>query len=169
MQVSTFCTTSMHGTTTYAVMQAGPAKFHTKHLGFVPHVPYTAEQLAEIEEFEREAAAYELAMESWGGPDYQIDYYTTPEAAQRVVELHEAMAHARDEIHAFGAGGMGFEKRACSPMEQELDALETQFGWRDPLVSDFDPEIAHWRKPIRELAPGGLRAADGDDFVEQCC
>ena len=170
MQVSTFTTTSMHGTTTHAVMQAEPGKFYVRYLSFQPHVPYTPEQLAEIERFEQEAEMYEIALESWGdGQPPCTDYFTTAQAAQRACELHDSMAAACDEIGAFGAGGMGFEKRACNPLEAELEALEAEFGWRAPGASKYDPEIAHWRKPIRDLLPGGVRDADGDDFVEQCC
>lgn len=172
-QVSTFKTTDMHGVTSYEVVQLAPGKFAAREIGFEPHKPYTEAELASMAESEAMYAAYEQSMREQYGDmwDQDLQHYafTTAAAAQRAAELRDAMACASDEIDAFGAGGMGFVSRACSPMQAELDKLEAEFGWRDPSKSEFDAEIAHQRTPIRELLPGGVADAYGDDFVECCC
>lgn len=174
MQVSTSTVTGVYGVTAFEVVQLAPGKFTARQLTYTPHTPLTPEQEAEALESEAQYAAYELLMreqygDMWDQGPTPESCFTTAEAAQRAFEIHEAMSNAHDDISAFGAGGMGFEERACTPLLRELEELESKFGWREPGSGIYDAEVAHRHVPIRELMPKGTPDSYGDDFVECCC
>jgi hypothetical protein len=156
-----FTTSDMYGATTYKIVQAKPECYYTEFVGYAPNVPLTPEQQAEIDAEDALYAGYEAEFEALYGdqPAPDPDCYTTPEAAQRATELHDAMSAAAEDIDAFGAPSECLSL-ACKPLERELDALEEKYGTRlnPPTLGEQYAErgLDDRTRSIAESLPAGM-------------
>jgi hypothetical protein len=162
-----FTTTDHYGRSVYETVQAAPNRFYARFLQYLPHTPLTPEQQAECDASEAE---YRAMCDAFGHTPDDEQFgcmFVTEAAAQRAVELHDAMSFACDDISAFGAGGMGFEKQVCDPLERELDELETMYG-APPATDPYREAFGHARDAtLREVLgiPGGIVPDDYDILV----
>lgn len=148
-----FSTHSMHGRSLYEIVQLAADTYGARFLHHAPHRPLTAEEQADADrQLADNEAEFDAMVEAFGYPE-QIDehpygLFTTEAAAQRAVELHEAMSGLWEDIHAFGApsecGDPGSKR-----LQRELEALEAEFGVRqpDPMVQELlvERDSPAWR------------------------
>lgn len=166
-----FSTHSMNGRSLYETIQVAADTYSARFLHHAPSRPLTDEEQADADrQLADNEAEFNAMVEAFGYPD-EIDdcpygKFTTEAAAQRAVELQDAMSALWEDIHAFGApsecGDPGSKR-----LQRELEALEAEFGVRepDPMVRELivERDTPVWRALGFDSLERASRA--GDDAI----